>query len=319
MARNGFPSVAKWGLAAAALAGMAVFNRKKAREAEAETPPIGNFVEIDGVRLHYVEHGDGPPLIMLHGMGALVQDFLGSGLIDCAAEHYRVIAFDRPGYGYSDRPTGKSWTPEAQATLIGAALRKLGIERPIILGHSWGTLVALALALDQVEIAGLVLVAGPYFPIARPEPLLLALPALPGIGPTLANTVSPLLVRAAGPATLRRIFAPNPVPPEFTARFPRELALRPGHIRATAGDAGLLQLAELRMAKRYAELTMPVAIVGGDSDRLVDYGQAERMHTAIPQSSLRRAEGVGHMVHWIMPELVMAAVDDVAGRMAQTD
>jgi pimeloyl-ACP methyl ester carboxylesterase len=255
---------------------------------------------------------------MLHGMGALVQDFLGSGLIDRAAERYRVIAFDRPGYGYSDRPLGQIWTPETQAALVAAALGKLGIERPIVLGHSWGTLVALAIALDHANVSGLVLISGPYFPIARPDPLLLALPALPAVGTMLANTVSPLMVRASGPLVLRQIFAPNPVPPEFTARFPRELALRPGHVQATAGDAGLLQLAELRMAKRYGEIAVPVAIVGGDGDRLVPCEQAERMHAAIPQSSLRRAEGVGHMVHWIVPDLVMAAVDEIAGQVAET-
>ena len=310
MAQKRISTGAKLGLAAAALAGAALFNRKKARDAEAETPPAGKFVEVDGVRLHYVERGDGQPLVMIHGMGALVQDFLGSGLIDQAAERYRVIAFDRPGYGYSDRPSRQRWTPEAQAALIHAALTKLGIRQPIVLGHSWGTLPALALALDHpADIAGLVLVAGPYFPIARPDPVLLSLPAIPLVGTLLANTVSPLLVRATGPAVLAKIFAPNPVPPEFTARFPRELALRPSHVQATAGDAGLLQLAELRMAKRYGEIGLPVAIVAGDGDRLVSYDQAERLHAAIAHSSLHRAEGVGHMVHWITPDIVMAAVE----------
>ena len=315
MANKRIPTAAKWGVAAAALAGMALFNRKKAREAEAETPPIGKFVEVDGARLHYVERGDGRPLVMLHGMGALVQDFLGSGLIDRAAERYRVIAFDRPGYGYSDRPRRERWTPEAQAALVAAALRQLGIVRPIVLGHSWGTLVALALGLDYPdEVAGLVLVAGPYFPIARPDPALLALPALPFAGAILANTISPLLVRATGPALLERIFAPNPVPQRFIDSFPRELALRPCHVRATAGDAGLLQLAELRLSKRYGELKMPVAIVGADGDRLVPFDQAERMHATIPHSSFHRAASVGHMVHWIVPEIVMSAIDEVAGQ-----
>lgn len=308
------PLAAKLGLAAAALGAAALYNRKRARAAETATPPAGKFVEIDGVRLHYVERGDGRPLVMLHGMAALVQDLIGSGLVDRAGERYRVIAFDRPGYGYSERPSGQLWTPEAQAALIRAALSKLGIERPLVLGHSWGTLPALALALDHPdEVAGLVLLAGPYFPVKAPDPLLLALPSLPIVGTLLANTAMPLLARATRAQIVRQIFAPDPVPPAF-AEFPAELAQRPSHIQATAGDAGLLQLAELRLAKRYEELRLPVAIVAGDGDRLVPYEQAERLHALLPQSSLHQLAGHGHMVHWVAPDDVMAAIDTVAAR-----
>jgi pimeloyl-ACP methyl ester carboxylesterase len=313
MTQSKLPTSAKLGIAAALLAGAAWFNRSQAKKAEAEYPPEGKFVEVDGLKLHYVERGDGPVLVMLHGMGALVQDFLGSGIVDRLAETYRVIAFDRPGYGYSERPRGQMWTPEAQAALVRAALAKLRIDRAIVLGHSWGTLPALALALDFPEtVTGLVLVSGPYFPVKRPDPLLMALPALPYVGALMANTVSPLAVRAGGPAMLKAIFSPNPVPPEFVERFPHGLALRPSHVRATAGDAGLLQAAELRLPKRYGELKMPVAMVAGDGDKLVPFKQAERMHAAVAHSSFHPASGVGHMVHWIVPEVVIEAVTTVS-------
>jgi pimeloyl-ACP methyl ester carboxylesterase len=314
MEKRKIPFAAKLGLAAAALGGAALYNRKRARDAEAATPPAGAFVELDGIRLHYVERGAGRPLVMLHGMAALVQDLLGSGIVDRAAERFRVIAFDRPGYGYSDRRGGRLWTPEAQAAAIRAALKELGVERPLVLGHSWGTLPALALALDHPdEIAGLVLLAGPYFPARRPDPLLLALPSIPLVGTVLANTAMPLLARAARPQIVRQIFAPDPVPAAF-AVFPAELGLRPSHIQATAGDAGLLQLAGLKLAKRYAELRLPVAIVAGDEDRLVPYAQAERLHALLPQSSLVRLRDHGHMVHWVAPDAVIAAIAEVAAR-----
>jgi pimeloyl-ACP methyl ester carboxylesterase len=313
MTKTRLPTAAKLGIAAAALGVAAWFNRAAARKAEAGYPPEGKFVEVDGLRLHFVERGDGTPLVLLHGMGALVQDFLGSGIVDKLAGRHRVIVFDRPGYGYSDRPRGRMWTPEAQAALVRAALTKLGIHRTLVLGHSWGTLPALALALDfPDEVAGLVLVSGPYFPVKRPDPILMALPSLPFLGALMANTVSPLGVRLSGPAMLKAIFSPNPVPPDFDERFPRGLALRPKHIRATAGDAGLLQAAELRLPKRYGELRMAVAIVAGDGDKLVPFAQAERMHAAVPHSSFHPAPGVGHMVHWIRPEVVLNAVEAVA-------
>ncbi len=106
-------------------------------------PPIGTFVECDGVRLHYLDRGnqDGPVLVLLHGNGMMVQDFVISGVLNDAGRRYRVLCFDRPGFGHSTRPRRRSWTPEAEAELFAAALRRLGVERAIVVGHSWGTLV----------------------------------------------------------------------------------------------------------------------------------------------------------------------------------
>ena len=96
-----------------ALAASAILNRVLAKMAERRNPPIGRFIVVDGVRLHYVERGKGRPLVLIHGNGTMIQDFDSSGLVDAAAKTYRVIAFDRPGFGYSDRPRSTIWTPEA--------------------------------------------------------------------------------------------------------------------------------------------------------------------------------------------------------------
>jgi hypothetical protein len=99
---------------AALLATSAAINAQLARKAERDYPPRGKFLEINGVRLHYVERGAGDTLVLLHGNGSMIQDFESSGLIDLAAESYRVIAFDRPGFGHSERPRATIWTPDAQ-------------------------------------------------------------------------------------------------------------------------------------------------------------------------------------------------------------
>ena len=145
--------------AGAALAAAAVWVNWKARRAEREHPPIGRFLEVDGVRLHYLDRGEGRPVVLLHGNGSMIEDLALSGLLELAAARYRVVAFDRPGYGHSTRPRDRVWTPEAQAELVRAALRRLGVERPIVVGHSWGTLVATALA-HPADVAGLVLLSG---------------------------------------------------------------------------------------------------------------------------------------------------------------
>lgn len=319
MTKQKIPTAAKIGLAAAALGAAALYNRKKTRDAEAQYPPKGKFIELDGVRLHYVERGGtGLPIVMLHGMGAVSDELLGSGLVDRAAERHRVLAFDRPGYGYSDRPGGTRWTANGQAELVRAALAKLGIDRAIVLGHSWGTLTALSLALNHPElVAGLVLISGPYFTIKRPDPLLMSAPAWPLVGAVIANTTSPLMLRLTGPLALKQVFAPNAIPDEFQERFPHGMGLRPKQIRALAGDAGLLQASELSLSKRYGELKLPVSLVAGDEDKIVGYNQTERMHKAVTHSRLFRAPGVGHMVHWIDLDLVMEAVDSVAEQIRQ--
>ena len=167
----------------AALAAMALANRHLAKKAERENPPAGRFMTVNGVRLHYVDQGSGTPLVLLHGNGSMIQDFQSSGLIDLAAKKYRVIAFDRPGYGHSDRPRSTIWTPEAQADLINAALLKLGVSRAVILGHSWGTLVALATALKyQHRVRGLILASGYYYPTIRADVLVLSAPSVPVLG-----------------------------------------------------------------------------------------------------------------------------------------
>src|SRR4051812_30951596 len=152
-------------VATAALAGTAIANRQMAKAAETKHPPQGRFMMVDGVRLHFVDKGgEGSPVVLLHGNGTMIADMAISGLTERAAQQHRTIAFDRPGFGYSSRPRGEAWTPSAQAMLFRKAFARLGIEKPIVVAHSWGTLVALGLTLEQDAVSGLVLVSGYYYP-----------------------------------------------------------------------------------------------------------------------------------------------------------
>ena len=166
--------------AAAILGTTALVNARRARQAERNNPPAGHFLDIEGVGLHYLERGEGPPLVLLHGNGVMVQDFEISGIIERLAQQYRVIAFDRPGFGHTNRPRSRSWTPAAQAEVVHKALAHLNIKQAIVVGHSWGTLVALSLALDHpADVRTLVLLSGYYFPTFRGD----ALSSLPNRGP----------------------------------------------------------------------------------------------------------------------------------------
>jgi pimeloyl-ACP methyl ester carboxylesterase len=301
---------------AAALTATAIYVRRQARRAERANPPWGRFVDVDGIRLHYVERGEGPPVVLLHGNGAMADDFAISGVLRRAQKSYRTIAFDRPGFGYSDRPRDRLWTPRAQAALLAKAFAQLGIERAIVVGHSWGTLVALALALDhRALVRGLVLMAGYYFPTARADVPLFAPSALPVLGDVMRYTISPLLGRLLAPRLIAKIFAPRPVPPRFVSEFPLALALRPWQIRASAEDTAFMIPGAASLKAHYATLDLPVAILAGAGDRIVDVDrQAVALHRALPHSELRVVPGLGHMMHYAVPDDVVAAIDSIAAK-----
>jgi pimeloyl-ACP methyl ester carboxylesterase len=286
--------------------------RAKSAQAEREHPPAGRFVEAGGARLHYLDEGDGPPLVLLHGLGSMVEDFVISGLVSQARERYRVLAFDRPGYGYSTRPRGTRWDPAAQAHALREALASLGVKRPIVLGHSWGSLVAVALALADPAVArGLVLASGLYFATARLDAPFLIPPALPVLGPLLRHTISPLAGRAIWPLWLRMLFSPAPVPPAFSALAWK--ALRPGTLRAVGEESLDLLPATLALESRYRELTLPVVLVAGARDKYVSArAHTGRLHSLLPDASLVVAPAGGHMVHHADPALVLGAVDRAA-------
>ena len=98
----------------------------------------------------------------------MIQDFTSSGLVGKVQKKYRVIVFDRPGFGYSNRPRNMIWTPEAQADVLHEALGRIGVSRAMVLGHSWGASVAVAIALKYpASVGALVLASGYYYPTVR--------------------------------------------------------------------------------------------------------------------------------------------------------
>ena len=295
--------------AAAALGAMTVYNVNRARKAESEHPPKGQFVTVDGVRLHYLEKGEGPPVVLLHGNLVTAEDFGTSGVLALLAKRHRVIAFDRPGFGYSDRPHGSAWSARAQADLLRDALITLGINRPVVLGHSWGAAVALALALNHPTAArGLVLLSGYYYPTFRTDVLLSSPPAIPLLGDLLRYSISPLLARLMQPLLLKGMFAPLPVPARFAKGSTSEMSVRPGQIRAESQDGVAMIPGAFAMRHRYQELTMPVVIMAGTKDRVVSAEQPARLHAQIPHSVLWMVPDVGHMLHYAVPEEVVEAV-----------
>jgi pimeloyl-ACP methyl ester carboxylesterase len=241
------------------------------------------------------------------------EDFELSGVPALASARYRVVSFDRVGFGHSERPRGRPWGPHEQAALLRKAFDRLGLVRPIVVGHSWATQVAVALALDHpANVRSLVLLSGYYFPTFRLDAILLSTPAIPVIGDFMRYTLSPWIGRLMWPRLLKKIFAPGPIPPRFAA-FPVWMSLRPSQLRASAAESAMMVPDAAMLEGRYHELKMPVFIMAGAGDRIVDtQRQSARLHEVIPQSELHVVSRCGHMIHHVVPEEVIEVIDAAA-------
>lgn len=308
------------GLAVAGLGLLAswLLVRAKTRKAERVHPPAGKFITVDGVTLHYLERGAGPTLVLLHGNGVDANDWDHSGVLEAAAARYRVIAFDRPGFGYSERPRGTLWTADRQARLLHHALQELRVESAIVVGHSLGAQVALALGMRAPDfVRGLVLVSGYYYPSLRLDVLVGAPPAIPVVGDALRYTIAPLAGRLMWPAAVGRAFAPLPVAERFRTTSPW-MSLRPSQLRANAADGGLAAPSALALARRYGQLKVPVQILAGTEDGVCDCSHnAERLQRDLRHSELSVTPGVGHMLHYAEPGKVLAAIDTIAAQVGE--
>lgn len=284
-----------------------------ARAVELANPPLGKFLDIRGLKLHYIERGHGPTVVLIHGNVTMLKDFWLSGVMERLAQRYRVIVFDRPGFGYSSRPRDRIWTPSAQAEILAEALVMLRSGPAIVVAHSWGTLVALALAeRHRSRVSALVLVSGFYYPRLRFDVLLAATGALPILGDILRYTISPVMGALSLPLMLRAMFGPPPIPLRVKYDFPKLMMVRPSQIRAASEDGAIMVQSAAAFAPTYAELRLPTVIIAGTEDRIVKPEQSTSLFDDIAGSRLDLVPGGGHMVHHFAPERIATAVDEAA-------
>ena len=297
-------------LATLAAGASALWVEQRARAAERRHQAPHDLIYIEGTRLHYRLVGEGPPVMLLHGNLVHGADFEASGLLERLARQYQVLVIDRPGFGHSDRPRAEVWTPARQARLLYRAASVLGLERPVLVGHSLGTQVALAMALQNpLGVAGLVLVGGYYWPGFRLDRWMAAPSAVPGLGDVLRYTAGAWTARATLEAALRAMFDPAPVPQAFRDLLPREMLLRPLQQRATAEDGCRMVTQARVLVKQYAQLQMRLTLIAGQRDRVVSPRQSQWLHAGLPHSRLHLLEGVGHMAHYHAHDTIVAGIE----------
>ncbi len=281
--------------------------------AEANYPPEGQFVTVDGLRVHAVVTGEGPDLVLIHGSSGNTRDFTFS-FVDRVKDDYRVIVLDRPGLGYSDRLPKGSEGIFAQAAHLSKAAAQLGADKPIVLGQSLGGAVALAWALEQ-PAAALVTVSSPSHRWQGELPLLYKVNSS-----DLGSALAVPLITAWVPydyveGQIAEVFDPQDMPAGYADYIAAPLTMRRESLRANAAQRAGLKAEITEMQTRYGELTLPFELVHGDADDTVGYSiHAVPMASDAPTVNITRLPGIGHMPHHVAPEAVVAAIDRAAAR-----
>jgi pimeloyl-ACP methyl ester carboxylesterase len=280
-------------------------------ETELERPQsTSKFVTVDGTRLHFVMKGAGPPVVLIHGNPGSAQDW--TRVFGPLAAHHKAIAFDRPGHGLSQRPKHEDVTVEVQARLLHDALKQLHVERPIVVGHSWGGALALVYAITYPkEVAGVVLVAPAVYESQDVVSLLTNLAAVPVIGDAANSMLTPLFGASIVRAELKKAFSPDPVPKNYLRSMLSEWT-RPEKVKSYSVDDALLNDCLRRLIPRYSEIIIPVSILAGDSDLIVSEKEnAERLHQALPKSHLIVLPKTGHQIPFTRSQVVLDEIERV--------
>ncbi len=276
--------------------------------AEDKFPPLGEFITVEGVRLHYVRKGKGNPAVLIHGASGNLRDWT-FGPFSQIAKTNDTIAFDRPGFGYSERPYGAD-DPAVQARLLKLATSMLGFNRPLVVGHSLGGSVALSWGLlNPVDVAGILVISAPSHDWPEPDWPLYKFITRPLIGPVASEIIPYIGAKKRVDNAVRKIFGPQTAPDGYLEYLGAELALRPKTIRANAADVISLRGHIDDMMPHYNNLVMPIEIIHGDQDATVPvHIHSDRLAKTIPHANYTRIEGMGHMPHHFAKKEMLAAI-----------
>jgi pimeloyl-ACP methyl ester carboxylesterase len=270
--------------------------------------PREYYLNVENTRVRYVEAGAGSVIVMIHGNAGSVDDFDFKSLGILCRDH-RVIAVDRPGHGKSDRPNGSNATLEFQTRLLHETISRLGVTRPLLVGHSWGGSLALAYAVEYPgELSGIVLLAPAAYSDGGADQFMRAIVKTPVIGDISITLGRVIFGKHLLKKELEKAFYPDTVPEEYL-RHASSSWLRHKQLRAYLEDEYSLDKDLEKISKHYTDIRIPVVIVTGDHDRVVSAKQnAYRLKTSIAQSQLLELKNTGHQVPQTHPESIYNAL-----------
>jgi pimeloyl-ACP methyl ester carboxylesterase len=302
-------------VALALLAALWAFTAVATRRIEARYPATGKRVEVDGGAIHCLDRpalqGERGAVLLIHGASGNAFDLdvaLGERLSEAG---FRSLSVDRPGHGWSTRLGGCAFSsPVRQADALRRAAASLGVAQAVVVVHSLGGLVGLAMALDAPDfVRALVLVA----PVSHPWPGGVAWHYRVGVAPLIGAPFRRLLALPIGLGLLRPgvagVFAPNVPPPGFIEATRLALLLRPLHLRANCEDVTFAAAAVAALSPRYGSIRAPTEIVAGDGDGVVSTDiHARACARDIPGARLTILADVGHAPHHVAPERIVNVI-----------
>lgn len=305
-------------LLALLLGSLLVYSARAASWASKTWPPTGGFIELDGefegLRLHYLACGERragvAPVILIHGASGNLRD-MSESLTGPLSRETLVVAFDRPGHGWSGRGRHPEIAdPAVQARAIRQAAAKLGLERPVVLGHSWGASVAAAWALDDgAGLSGLLPLSGALYPWPGGVAWYHSVVRMPVIGALFMRT----LIVPGGKALMEKgvaaNFHPDKAPEGYAEAIALPLLFRPSEFRANSEDTAGLKPHLARQSARYGSIAVPTIVVTGNADYTVSPKlHSYAFHKAVAGSELVKLKGTGHMPHHARRDVVVDAV-----------
>jgi pimeloyl-ACP methyl ester carboxylesterase len=299
------------------LAGLALFTAWVSFQALRLVPRAGQLMTVGDQTIHYTDTGQGRPIVMIHGLGGTLINF-SYALARRLVPDHRVVLIDRPGSGYSVRPADAPANLRAQAATIAEVMQRLGLDRPLVVGHSLGGALALALALDHpAQVGGLVLLSPLTQATSELPPAFRALAIRSRLLRVLiAWTIAAPLAIRSGRQVLGYVFGPDPIPEDFPMKGGGLLGLRPVSYLNTSADLLAVNDDLPGLMQRYGELAMPVAMLYGRGDQILDVRlQGEPMRRAVPGLDLEVIDG-GHMLPVVHPQACEAIIRRTESRMA---
>ena len=291
---------------------------------EGKYPPRGDFVDVETARIHFltrkkvanIENQGNAPVVLIHGSSGSSAD-MELAFFDAFPDDIDLYAFDRPGIGWSKTKLSplEMSNPMKQAEAIHMAVKKLKLDKPIIVGHSWGGAVAIAYAKQfGNEISGAVSLAGVAYPWKGPYgwyDVLLTTPVFNHIFTRLfLNKMGQLYV----PLSIKAIFEPEAARGDYREAAQAEIILRPSTIINNSYYSLNLRRHLKTMSEKYNDIKIPLLIVAGNRDYIVhSKSQSERLHNEVAGSEYMLFKGAGHMPHHTQTQILAEKI----GRMSK--
>ena len=279
----------------------------------AETIPAGfkgNLVEINGQQLRVYQTGSGPDILLIHGLPGCIEDW--ETIIPELSKKYRVTAYDRPGHGFSSANKLK-YNVGQNVDIAFALIYKLKLNNPIVVGHSYGGTMVVAMAeRNPANVKALVAVSPATIARGKPDTIFYILET-PVVGVLALKAVKLFTGCRMIEDGVNKAFSPNinAVPPDYVQTrcmiFTQSKAAR-----TMSMEEMTIRLDVKNMSPSYSKIKKPLFIVHGESDVEVPVWDGIFLKNEVAGSSLTVLKNTGHMVQYAKPAALIQVIEEAA-------